>query len=196
MHKNATKCNETLIKWCKNKHGASKIMDTLETYQNAGSVGRSRDGPASEEAPTPGLPDPEAAAARAARVFLFLLPGGRPRRRPGGEATASIIAAFFPLPFGRPGPRFLGTSMSPTAGAAPMEAVTAGTAAVAAARAAKVFWLRPPNGRPRLCDTGGVAAGILTFFPLPFGAEGSLFLRGTLTSGAWTSKGRHGRIAL
>jgi hypothetical protein len=33
MHKNATKCNETLNKWCKNKHGASKIMDTLETYQ-------------------------------------------------------------------------------------------------------------------------------------------------------------------
>jgi hypothetical protein len=24
MHKNATKCNETLNKWCKNKHGASK----------------------------------------------------------------------------------------------------------------------------------------------------------------------------
>jgi hypothetical protein len=33
MYKNATKCNETLSKWCKNKHGASKIMDTLETYQ-------------------------------------------------------------------------------------------------------------------------------------------------------------------
>jgi hypothetical protein len=33
MHKNATKCNETLSKWCENKHGASKIMDTLETYQ-------------------------------------------------------------------------------------------------------------------------------------------------------------------
>jgi hypothetical protein len=33
MHKSATKCNETLDKWCKNKHGASKIMDTLETYQ-------------------------------------------------------------------------------------------------------------------------------------------------------------------
>jgi hypothetical protein len=32
MHKNATKCNKTLSKWCKNKHGASKIMDTLETY--------------------------------------------------------------------------------------------------------------------------------------------------------------------
>jgi hypothetical protein len=27
------KCNETLGKWCKNKHEASKIMDTLETYQ-------------------------------------------------------------------------------------------------------------------------------------------------------------------
>jgi hypothetical protein len=25
-------CNETLGKWCKNKHGASKIIDTLETY--------------------------------------------------------------------------------------------------------------------------------------------------------------------
>jgi hypothetical protein len=35
MHKNATKCNETLRKWCKNKHGASKIMDTLETFQQA-----------------------------------------------------------------------------------------------------------------------------------------------------------------
>jgi hypothetical protein len=35
MHKNATKCNETLNKWCKNKHGTSKIMDTLETYQAA-----------------------------------------------------------------------------------------------------------------------------------------------------------------
>jgi hypothetical protein len=35
MHKSATKCNETLSKWCKNKHGASKIMDTLETYQPA-----------------------------------------------------------------------------------------------------------------------------------------------------------------
>jgi hypothetical protein len=34
MHKNATKCNKTLSKWYKNKHGASKIMDTLETYQN------------------------------------------------------------------------------------------------------------------------------------------------------------------
>jgi hypothetical protein len=33
MHKNTTKCNETLSKWCKNKHGSSKIIDTFETYQ-------------------------------------------------------------------------------------------------------------------------------------------------------------------
>jgi hypothetical protein len=33
MHKNATKCTKTLSKWCKNKHGASKIIDTFETYQ-------------------------------------------------------------------------------------------------------------------------------------------------------------------
>jgi hypothetical protein len=35
MHKNATKCNETIGKWCKNKHGASKIIDTFEMYQEA-----------------------------------------------------------------------------------------------------------------------------------------------------------------
>jgi hypothetical protein len=34
MHKSATKCNETLGKWRKNKHGASKIIDTLETYHS------------------------------------------------------------------------------------------------------------------------------------------------------------------
>jgi hypothetical protein len=26
------KCNETLSKWCKNKHGASKIIDMFEMY--------------------------------------------------------------------------------------------------------------------------------------------------------------------
>jgi hypothetical protein len=35
MHKSATKCNETICKWCKNKHGASKIIDTLETYHSS-----------------------------------------------------------------------------------------------------------------------------------------------------------------
>jgi hypothetical protein len=35
MHKSATKCNETVGKWCKNKHGASKIIDTFETYHQA-----------------------------------------------------------------------------------------------------------------------------------------------------------------
>jgi hypothetical protein len=39
MHKNATKCHKTLSKWCKNKHGASKIIDTFETYQGAMSEG-------------------------------------------------------------------------------------------------------------------------------------------------------------
>jgi hypothetical protein len=35
MHKSATKYNETLSKWCKNKHGASKIIDTFETYHSS-----------------------------------------------------------------------------------------------------------------------------------------------------------------
>jgi hypothetical protein len=38
MYKNATKCNETIGKWCKNKHGASKIIDTFETYQSLSSL--------------------------------------------------------------------------------------------------------------------------------------------------------------
>jgi hypothetical protein len=38
MHKSATKCNKTIGKWCKNKHGASKIIDTLETYQASPSL--------------------------------------------------------------------------------------------------------------------------------------------------------------
>jgi hypothetical protein len=33
MHKKATKCNKTQSKWCINKHGESKIIDTFETYQ-------------------------------------------------------------------------------------------------------------------------------------------------------------------
>jgi hypothetical protein len=36
MHKSATKCNKTIGKWCKNKHGASKIIDTFETYHFTG----------------------------------------------------------------------------------------------------------------------------------------------------------------
>jgi hypothetical protein len=34
MHESATKCNKIVGKWCKNKHGASKIIDTLEMYQS------------------------------------------------------------------------------------------------------------------------------------------------------------------
>jgi hypothetical protein len=32
MHKDITMCNKTQSKWCINKHGASKIIDTFETY--------------------------------------------------------------------------------------------------------------------------------------------------------------------
>jgi hypothetical protein len=61
------------------------------------------------------------------------------------------------------------------AGAAPIEAAAVGATAAAVARATKVFWLRLPNGRPRLRDTGGVAAGLVIFFPLPFGRSGPCF---------------------
>jgi hypothetical protein len=107
-------------------------------------------------------------ATRVARVFLFLLPGGCPRQRDGEGAAVATDAAFFPLPFGRPGPRFLGAPSPPRAGATPIEAAAAGVAA-------KVFWLRLPFGRPRLRDTGGIVAGLMIFFPLPFGRPGPRF---------------------
>jgi hypothetical protein len=43
MHKSATKCNKTQGKWCKNKHGASKIIDTFETYHPSDMPGVSRE---------------------------------------------------------------------------------------------------------------------------------------------------------
>jgi hypothetical protein len=42
MHRSATKCNETIGKWYKNKHGASKIIDTFETYQQVFTFSSSR----------------------------------------------------------------------------------------------------------------------------------------------------------
>jgi hypothetical protein len=50
MYKNATKCNETIGKWCKNKHGASKIIDTFETYHGAGGRDGAVEGTGSIEA--------------------------------------------------------------------------------------------------------------------------------------------------
>jgi hypothetical protein len=38
MHKNAMKYNKTQIKWCINKHGASKIIDTFEMYHHVASA--------------------------------------------------------------------------------------------------------------------------------------------------------------
>jgi hypothetical protein len=51
MYKSATKCNETLSKWCKNKHGASKIIDTFETYQASSPRARSGSGSRDDSRP-------------------------------------------------------------------------------------------------------------------------------------------------
>jgi hypothetical protein len=42
MHKIATKCNKTQSKWCVNKHGASKIIDTFETYHTLEKVNKTK----------------------------------------------------------------------------------------------------------------------------------------------------------
>jgi hypothetical protein len=106
----------------------------------------------------------EVEAPRAARVLLFLLPGGRPRRRGDEGVVAAADAAFYPLPFGRPGPRFSGTPASPGALAARVATKVEGATAAAAARASKVFLLRLPFGRPRFRDAGGAISGAWASF--------------------------------
>jgi hypothetical protein len=115
-----------------------------------------------------GLAELEAAAPRAARVFLFLLPGGHPRWWGDEGVAAAIGAVFLPLPLGRPGPRLFRTPSPPRARAASAAAMVVGAAAAVAARAARVFWLWLPFGRSHFRDTGGIATGVSVFFPLPF----------------------------
>jgi hypothetical protein len=124
MHTSATKCNETIGKWCKNKHGASKIIDTFETYHpSMNSVNFSGTrwisqhwAPAMQkkeynlgeegEALRDGALGPDAATEP---LGLFLLPTGRPGHRftvTYGGATIVGSLDLFLLPRGWPRPRF------------------------------------------------------------------------------------------
>jgi hypothetical protein len=113
-----------------------------------------------------------AATLKTAGAFLFLLPGGRPRRRGDEGAAATAEAVFVPLPFGRPGFRFSGTPVSPEALAT--WGATEEEAAAFAARASKVLLLRLPFGRPHFRDTEGAASGASTSLSLPSGTLTSL----------------------
>jgi hypothetical protein len=110
-----------------------------------------------------------AATLKTAGAFLFLLPGGRPRRRDDEGAATAAGAVFFPLPFGRPGFRFSGTPASLGAsvawGATEVEAATAAFAA----RASKVLLLRLPFGQPHLWDVEGADSGTSTSSLSPSG---------------------------
>jgi hypothetical protein len=83
-------------------------------------------------------------------------------------------AAFFPLPLGRPGPRFSGTPASPEAPATGDAAEEEAAAEAFAARASKVLLLRLPFGRPRFRGTGGDPSGASTSLLLPSGILSSL----------------------
>jgi hypothetical protein len=115
-----------------------------------------------------------AAALKTAGAFLFLLPSGCPRRRDDEGAVAAAEAAFFLLPFGRPGPRFSGTPASPEAPAAGGATEVEAVAEAFIARASKVLLLRLPFGRPRFRDTEGTTSGASTSFSLPSGTLSSL----------------------
>jgi hypothetical protein len=108
-------------------------------------------------------------APRAVVAFLFLLPGGRPRRRGDEGAAAAAEAVFLPLPFGWLGPHFSRMPASPGALVAWGATEVEGAAAAIAARISKVFLLRLPFGRPRFRDAGGAISGALVSSLLPSG---------------------------
>jgi hypothetical protein len=88
MHKSTTTCNTTIGKWCKNKHGASKIIDTFETYQgSASSAAREQ----TEKEKGVGI---SAMPQRGCRRRLELLqrpPRARDRHRDGTEENAARV---------------------------------------------------------------------------------------------------------
>jgi hypothetical protein len=88
--------------------------------------------------------------------------------------VAAVEALFFPLPFGRPGPRFSGTPTSPQALAAGGRTEVEAAAEAFAARASKVLLLWIPFGRPRFRGTEGAPSGASTSFSLPSGTLSSL----------------------
>jgi hypothetical protein len=99
-----------------------------------------------------------ASTLKTAGAFLFLLPGGRPRRDEEGVATVAR-AVFFSLPFGRLGFRF---SRMPAPLGAPVAWGVAEEEAAAAAfavRASRVLLLRLPFGRPHPRGAEGADSG-------------------------------------
>jgi hypothetical protein len=84
------KCNETIGKWCKNKHGASKIIDTLETYHLVTPV------PA-ESAPLPMLACCHGSNPSVPASPTTFTP--RPVHRPRSYLEALHTPATPPLPF-------------------------------------------------------------------------------------------------
>jgi hypothetical protein len=107
------------------------------------------------------------AAPRAARVFLFLLPGGRPCWRGGEEVDTTVGVSLLPLFLGQPGPRLLGALSPPGARATPVAALGVTAVAATALRAAKVFLLRLPFGLPHFRGAGGAIFGASALLPLP-----------------------------
>jgi hypothetical protein len=128
---------------------------------SAGFYSQGHDRPSGGEAAARG-PAGVAATLKTAGAFLFLLPGGRPRRRDNEGAAAAAEAVFFPLPFGRPGLCFSETP-APLGAPVPWGAMKVEAAAAAfVVRASKVLLLRLPFGRPRFRDVEGAVSGAST----------------------------------
>jgi hypothetical protein len=143
-----------------------------EMYSGGWSAGLSsqgREGPSGGGTVARG-PAGVASTLKTAGAFLFLLPGGRPRRRDEEGAASATGAILFPLPFGRPGFHF--SRMTTSLGVPVVWGRTEEEAAAAAlaARASRVLLLRLPFGRPRPRGTEGAVSGASTSSLTPSGA--------------------------
>jgi hypothetical protein len=136
---------------------------------SAGFSSQGREGPSGGGAIAWG-PAGVASTLKTAGAFLFLLPGGRLRRRDEEGAAIATGAALFPLPFRRPSFHFSRMTASP--GVPNVWGTTEEEAAAAAftARASRVLLLRLPFGRPCPQGAEGTAFGASTSSLIPSGA--------------------------
>jgi hypothetical protein len=116
MHKSATKCNETLGKWCKNKHGASKIMDTLETYHwpaAHAAVNRPSRGRYASAQPGSRTAGPAGDGGRLAQPGLGCAgpAGERSEAGAGGNRPSQVELSPGPAGWSYPGPALAGAAM-------------------------------------------------------------------------------------
>jgi hypothetical protein len=95
MYKNAMKCNKTQIKWCINKHGASKIIDTFEMYHTPAETSNSKS--TIQQSPTSKSQIKAMPAMAASKPEVKMSAGAMPAKTMRlGKVLARLVVAIHP----------------------------------------------------------------------------------------------------